>query len=123
MVNLSKIIEQQRALGKNTSGERITLSAEGKRQAIIEKVAEDIVDRITRFGPQDEVDHEILNRLEVEIGQKIDFDKEEKSKFIFNTIGEDNKKSTNTFSTEDSGFLLKRLEQLVKEAVDKNMET
>lgn len=118
----TKMLERQKAHGKKPSADRITLSAEGKRQAIIDKVAADVVERITNFGPRDEFDQEIVDRLEGEIGQKIAFRSTRQSEFVFNVIDEENNKKTSTLSVEDSRVLIKRLEELAKEAVNKNME-
>ncbi len=119
----SKMLERQKALGQKPSMDRINISAEGKRKAIIEKVASDVVERITNFGPRDEFDQEIVNQLEQEIGQKVTFQKAGNAQFVFNVIDANNEKKTTSLSVEGSDFLIKRLEQLAMEAVDKNMET
>ncbi len=119
----SKIIERQKALGNKSSNDKINISAKGKRQAVIDKVANDIVNRITTFGPKEEVDHEIVDQLEKEIGKKVDFRQKQTSQFVFNVIDENNKKTTTSLSVEDSSFLLGRLEQLTKDMVDKKMES
>ncbi len=118
----SKMLERQKTLGKKPSMDRINISVEGKRQAIIDKVASNVVERITNFGPRDEFDKEIVGRLESEIGRKVDFQKSGNAQFVFNVIDANNEKKTTSLSVEGSDFLIKRLEQLVKEAVDKNME-
>ncbi len=125
----ARVIERQRTLEKGIKTDKISISAEGKRQAIIEKVASDIVDRITRSGPKDEMEKEILTKLEDELGQPIDFEFKatvtppyQKNEFVFNVIEGNHKKTINKPHVEDDGFLLKRLEQLAKEAVDNNME-
>ena len=117
----SKMLEKQKAAAGKSSMDKINISAEGKRQAIIEKVANDVVERITSFGPKDEFDQEIVDRLEQEVGGKVDFKKSKASTFEFNVIDGDNNKTTNTVSVKNSDYLLNRLEQLTKEAVNKNM--
>ncbi len=117
----SKMIERQKSFGKESSEDKINISAAGKRQAIIDKVATDIVNRITMFGPQDEIEHEIVNKLQNEVNEHPDFQNENSSDFTFNVIDDNNNKKTNTLSMKNSSFLLNRLEQLAKEAVDKNM--
>lgn len=121
-VSQTRIIERNKTLGKKLGAEKINLSAEGKRKAIIEKVATDIVDRITNYGPQNEVDHEIVDTINRELGKEIDFNKKQDHQFVFNVIDSDNKKTRTTLSVEDSNFVIKRLDQLAKEAVNKNME-
>ncbi len=124
----TRVIERQKALGKSANSDKINISAEGKRQAIIEKVATDIVERITNSGPKDEIEQEIINKLEGEIGQSIDFKANQgenggyqNNEFTFNLIDGDNEKTTTTLHVNDTSFLIKRLEQLAKETVDKNM--
>jgi hypothetical protein len=118
----TRLIERQKSLGQKQQVDKINISADAKRQSIIEKVATDIVNRITRCGPQDAVDQEIIHKLEGEIGQSISFEGEVQNQFVFNTIDENNEKTTNTLEVGNSGFLMKRLEQLAKEVVDRNME-
>ncbi len=118
----SKLLERSNTSG-STSMDQISISTEGKRQAIIDQVAADIVDRITSFGPRDEFDQEIVDKLESEIGRKVDFNKAKKSEFVFNTIDKENGKKTSTIPVDDSRFLINRLEDLAKEAVDRNMES
>lgn len=121
-VSQTKIIERNKTLGKKPSTDKINLSAEGKRKAIIEKVASDIVERITNFGPQNDVDHEIVSKLKDELGKEVDFKQKGDRKFVFNVIDENENKVKTTLSVEDSDFVIKRLDQLAKEVVDKNME-
>jgi hypothetical protein len=117
----ARIQDRKRALETPETVDRINLSAVGKRQAIIDRVAADIVDRITQSGPQDKVDQEILNKLENELGQPIEF-KEKKNAFVFNVINQNNEKTTSAFQPDDPNYLMRRLEELAKEEVDKNME-
>lgn len=119
----SKLLERSKVLGGKSSMDQINISTQGKRQAIIDQVAADIVDRITTFGPRDEIDQEIVDKLESEIGQKVDFNKAKKSDFVYNTFDEENGKTTSTISVDDSRFLINRLEDLAKEAVNRNMES
>ena len=119
----SKLLDRGKTSGGKSSMDQISISTAGKRQAIIDQVAADIVDRITNFGPRDEFDKEIVDKLESEIGQKVDFHKAKKSEFVFNTIDEEKGKTTSSIPVDDSRFLINRLEDLAKEAVDRNMES
>lgn len=120
----TRMLERQKELGrKQPMDDNVSISAEAKRQSIIDKVAADIVERITRSGPQDDVEKQIVGKLEDELGQKVGFNDRRGNQFVFNVIDANNEKTTNTLALDDnSGFLMKRLEQLAKEAVDKNME-
>jgi hypothetical protein len=117
----ARAMDRRKTVSQEPEEDKITLSAGGKRQAIIDKVAADIVDRITQSGPQDKVDQEIVDKLEGELGQPIDFNRQDSS-LVFNVIGKDNEKTTATFQVDDPEYYMKRLEALAKEAVDNNME-
>jgi hypothetical protein len=116
-------LSRQNHFFQQPSTDRIKLSVEGKRRSIIEKVATGIVDRITHFGPQDDIDYEILDQLQNEIGKDIDFNMPRETQFIFNVIDRHNKKQTHTLSVEDTSYLIKRLEELAIGAVDQKMES
>jgi hypothetical protein len=122
-ISKSRILERQKSMGEKLSVDKINLSAEGKRKVIIEKVAADIVDKITRFGPQDDVEHGIVRQLQNELGQHVEFNGKNEIHFVYNTIeGNDNKK-THTLPVGDSSFLSERLKQIAQEEIDKNMES
>jgi hypothetical protein len=116
-----RAVERRETFSEQPEEDKISLSAVGKRQAIIEKVAADIVERITQSGPRDKVDHEIVDKLEDELGQSIEFN-EQDNNFVFNVIDNNNEKTTTSSQMHNPDYFMKRLEQLAKEAVDKNME-
>lgn len=118
----TRMIERQKELDRKHPADNVNISAEAKRQSIIDKVAADIVERITGSGPQNEIEKGIVSKLEGELGQPVEFNPRRDEKFTFNVINGNNEKTTNTLEIENSMFLIKRLEQLAKEAVDKNME-
>ncbi|MBF0377058.1 MAG: hypothetical protein HQK72_06200 [Desulfamplus sp.] len=125
----SKQLSQGRAIARNqqagndtSSADKVKISAEGKRAAIIDKVAAGIVDKITTVGPQETMEKEITGKLEKEMGGKIDFTKRKGEKFSFSSIDENNQKSTQTLSVEDSNFVLKRMKQLAREAAGETIE-
>lgn len=117
----ARVMERRNTLSQQAGEDKVSLSAVGKRQAIIERVAADIVERITQSGPQDNVDKEIVDKLEDELGQPIEFEKQNND-FVFNSIGKDNEKTTTALQIDNPEYFMKRLEQLAKETVDKNME-
>ena len=123
-VSQSRIIERQKDLSTKTSDDKIDISAECKRKMIVDKVAADIVDRITQFGPKDPIEQDIVDQLQNELGKPAESDKEDgkNQDFIFNVIDDENNKTTNSLSLESTHFITKKLEQLAKEEVDRNME-
>ncbi|MBF0301621.1 MAG: hypothetical protein HQK73_01145 [Desulfamplus sp.] len=125
----SRQLSQGRVIARNQqagndiqSSDKVKISAEGKRAAIIEKVAAGIVDKITTVGPQEAMEKEIAGQLEKEMGGQIDFIKRKGEKFSFNSIDENNQKTTQTLSVEDSNFVMKRMTQLAREAAGETRE-
>ncbi len=119
-----KILARNKAAGRNSiSADEVKISDEGKRASIIEKVAANIVDRITSVGPKEKLEQKITGQVENEIGQKIDFTKRKEEKFSFTTIDENNKKVTKHLSVEDSNFVIRRLTELARQVADNNMES
>jgi hypothetical protein len=104
-----------------TSADSVTISSEGKRQAIIDKVATNIVDRIITEGPKEKNEEIITKQIEKELGKKINFEKNKKQ-FTYTVIDENNQKRTHTLSVEDSKFIVKRMTELAREVADSNME-
>ncbi len=125
----SRQLSQGKILSKNKFGiankpsaDSVTISSEGKRQAIIEKVAASIVDRIITEGPKEKNEEQIANQIEKELGKKINF-AQGRNQFTYTVIDENNEKVTNTLSVEDSKFIVKRMTELARQVADSNMES
>ena len=103
------------------ASDSISISAEAKREAINDRITNEIVDRITRKGPQTDIDRDIVDQLTNEIDGQGAFDQSNGSDFVYNVIDADREKEKTRLSVEDSDFLVKRLEQLAKKAADKMM--
>jgi hypothetical protein len=123
-VSQNRVISRQKNLGANErpSMDRINISVEGKRQTVIDKVSSDILNKLTRHGPSNDSEHQIIDRLNTEFGKQVQVNNRSKDKFVFNFIGENNEKITSSLSVEDSKLVSKRLEEIVKEVVNNNME-
>ncbi|MCG8637127.1 MAG: hypothetical protein MI863_25055 [Desulfobacterales bacterium] len=131
--NVLKVYSRQLSQGKllsrskfgtanKVSADSVSISSEGKRQAIIDKVASNIVDRIITEGPKEKNDEQITGQIEKELGKKIDFTKG-KNQFTYTTVDENNTKVTRTLSVEDSRFVVKRMTELARQVADTNMES
>ncbi len=125
----SRQLSQGKILSRNKFGsankgsmDNVTLSSEGKRKAIIDKVAANIVDRIITEGPKEKNEEKITSQIERELGKKINFTKD-KNQFTYTVIDENNEKVTHTLSVEDSKFVVKRMTELAREVADSNMES
>jgi len=121
-------LSQERTLSKNRSAsankisaDSVTNSTEGKRQAIVDKVTLNIVERIIIEGPKENTEEKITSRIEKKLGKNINFTKE-KNQFTYTKIDENNKKTTHTLSVEDSKFIVQRMTELARKIADSNME-
>lgn len=133
--NVLKVYSRQfshgKLLGKNkfsdgnkVSADSVSISSEGKRQAIIDKVANNIVDKIITEGPNENERDEtkITDQIEKELGKKIDFNKG-RNQFTYTSIDENNNKVVQTLSVEDSRFIVERMTELARQVADSNMES
>ncbi len=114
---------QKKALSEKLPADKVSLTPEAKRQATIEKVSKDILDKITRLGTRNGADHQPAEQAKPGVEKEIAADGENETTFVFNVIDTINEKRRSTLSVEDSKFLIKRLEQLSKEVSDKKMES
>lgn len=110
-------------LSEKMPADQVSLTPEAKRQATIEKVSKDILEKITRFGTRNGTDQEPAERAKEGVEKETAAYDTKETTFVFNVIDTINQKRRNTLSVEDSSFLIKRLEQLSKEVRDKNLES
>jgi len=103
--------------------DQVSLTPEGKRQATIERVSKDILEKISRLGSRNGVDQQPTERAKDGVEKDTAADDGKETTFVFNVIDTINEKRRNTLSVEDSSFLIKRLEQLSKEEGDKKTES
>jgi len=118
-------LRQNRLVDKEKSGDvrspdKIDISSEAKRKAIVDKIASDIVDRITQFGPHENVEKEVFKRLEDEYGANLNVAGNGSTDLIFKVIDEDGE-TMNSLSLEDSKFLRYKLQEITRDTVNRNM--
>jgi hypothetical protein len=106
--------------GDARSPDKIDISSEAKRKAIVDKIASDIVDRITQFGPHENVEKEVFKRLEDEYGANLAVAGNGSTDLIFKVIDEDGE-TMNSLSLEDSKFLRYKLQEITRNTVNRNM--
>jgi hypothetical protein len=114
------VSEGKNKMPQKLQTDRVSLTPEGKRQATIEKVSKDILNKISRYGSLNENGQQKTEHASVPSDKDALPDKVENKTFVFNAIDTINKKSTNTLSVDDSSFLIQRLEQLAKNQVTKS---
>ena len=112
-VGESRALNRQKDLGLDTmpTGDKINLSAEGKRKAVIDKVASDIIHRLTTTGASGEKEVEAGVQLRREASGGQDVQRRKEGRFVYNFIGEDNEKTTSTLAMGPSDFSQRRMTQ------------
>jgi hypothetical protein len=118
-------LRQNRTLNKpkvenSRQPDTINISSEGKRRIIVDKVSSEIVGRIAKYGPNDDVEKEIFKKLENKYGAHLEITDKGSSDLIFKVI-DDGGETINSLSIEDSKFLQYSLKNITKDLVDKNM--
>ena len=113
----------KKSLSEKLPADQVSLTPEGKRQATIERVSKDILEKISRLGSRSRVDQQPTERAKDGVEKETAADDVKETTFVFNVIDTINQKRRNTLSVEDSSFLIKRLEQLSKEEGDKKTES
>ncbi len=102
------------------SPDRISISAEAKRKDIVNKIASNIIDKITQYGPNDSVEKEVFKKLEDEYGANLAVTRKSSNDLIFKVIDESGE-TINSLSIEDSKLIRYKLEEITKKTVNKNM--
>lgn len=107
---------------KISSTEKIHISDKAKRKAIVNKIASEIIEKITNFGPDENIEEEISKNLENEYGFKLDIKRKSPNDLLFKIIDE-NGETLNSLSIENSEFLRYKLGEVNKEAAEKSQKT
>ena len=108
---------------KNTDSstpDRISISSNARRKTIIDNITANIINKITQYGPHDNVEKEVFEKLENEYGANLTISGDNPKELIFKEIDE-NGETINSLSIEDSCFLKNKLKEITKETIDKNM--
>ena len=100
----------------------VDISAEGKREALIERLTKAIVGRIIRKDPRLHSDSHPVERLEGEIDNDVAVMEGRELEIAYNVIDGDATKTLNTLSMENPTDLIKRLEHHTRKVVEKNLE-
>jgi hypothetical protein len=104
------------------SPDRISISDKAKRRIIVNKIASDIVEKITNFEPQDNVEGEVSKNLKNEYGVPFDITRKNPNNLLFKIIDE-NGETLNSLSIENSEFLRYKLEEVNKETAEKSQKS
>lgn len=119
-----KIAQRPKAAGPGREPDQVNISSTARKQAMIDKIATNVLERVTRFEPEKPgVDGEasleasVFERLKQKVGRDLAVAKSDSSEFIFKEIGEDGE-TTRSLSIKDSEFLTSELKQIIRETVD-----
>ncbi len=104
---------------RKTLTDQIDLSPGGKRKSMIEKVSDQILNKISELGNKVAADSYERNNLEDQSAPAAGPEKSNGNEFVFNVIDKVNHKKTTTYSTTDINFLMNSIEQLAKKFVEK----
>ena len=101
---------------------QIDLSPHEKRKATIEKVSDQILNKISEIGNEMAADSYESNISEDQSPPTVEPEKSKDNEFVFNVIDKINQKKTTTYSVKDINLLMNNFEQLAKEFVEKEGE-
>lgn len=116
-----KILDKTNFYTQKNSKDNVTLSNNGKRQIIIETVAQNMVAQIITQGPQTKEQKEIILQIEKEFGKKINYSKN-KNQLTYTQIDETGKQIINTLSTKEAESILNKMSELAEKIAENNME-
>jgi len=119
----AKAVQKEKTETKKTLSDQINLSAEGKRRATIERVAEDILNKIYSYSRSGKIMANAQG-LPLEKEKKhTESDSKKEKAFEFNFIDVLNRKTKTELSVKDTNFLVGRPEEPAKEAVEKDSDS
>lgn len=87
---------------------RISISAKTRRETIIDDIISNIIERITQFGPYDNVEKKVFKELECKHGNPENINDNRHNKLIFKEI-DGSGETINSLSIEDSKILTSKL--------------
>lgn len=100
--------------------DKISISSEAKRKAVIDKISSNVIEKITQYGPHDNIEEEVFQKLTSEYGKNLAITQNGSTDLIFKEIDEHGE-TINSLSVEDSKFLRHKLEEITKATVHNNM--
>ncbi|MGD8770158.1 MAG: hypothetical protein PVJ20_12930 [Desulfobacterales bacterium] len=102
--------------------DRISISSNARRKTIIDNITTNIINKITQYGPHDNVEKEVFEKLEDEYGAQLTISGDNPKELVFKEINEHGE-TINSLSIEDSSFLTNKLKEITQETIDKNMKS
>ena len=124
----SKQLSQDRSVQRQKPGtieqpsDQINLSTESKRRATIERVSQEIINKISRYGAEGEIKTQKQEASRENAKNSLESDNKKEAGFVFNVMNNLNKKITTALSVKDTKFLIDRLEQMAKDTVEEDAD-
>ena len=124
----SKQLSQDRSVQRLKPGtikqpsDQINLSTESKRRATIERVAQEILNKISHYGSEGEIKTQGQDAPRENAKNSLESDNKKEAGFVFNVIDNLNKKTKTALSVKDTKFLIDRLEQMAKYTVEEDAD-
>jgi hypothetical protein len=112
---------------KDESGQapdQVSISSEARKNAIIERIAADVLESVTRRfsgnpgteGGEGGMETAVFERLQEEVGRRLEVGRDPNAGFVFKELDEDGE-AARTLSMEDSKLLTHKLKSIIDETV------
>jgi hypothetical protein len=115
--------QQEKTETKKPLSDQINLSAEGKRRAANERVAEDILNKIYSYSRSGKIKTNPRDLSRENEKKYTESDSKKETEFVFNSIDVRNRKTKTALSVEDTKFLIGRPEEPAKDTVEKDSDS
>jgi hypothetical protein len=131
--NVLNVYSKQLSQDRNVQGlkpgtikrpsDQINLSTESKRRATIERVSQEILNKISHYGAEGEIKPQEKDASRENAKNSLESDNKKEAGFVFNVIDNLNKKTKTALSVKDTKFLIDRLEQMAKDTVEEDADS
>ena len=107
---------------KRPLSDQINLSAEGKRRATIERVAEDILNKIYSYSRSGKIKANPHGLAKDSVKKHTESDSKKEPEFVFNSIDVLNRKTKTALSVKDTKFLIGSPEAAAKDTAEEDTD-
>jgi hypothetical protein len=101
--------------------DEVTLSQEGKKMLIVDKITKEIVSQLTNGSERSHTSREILGQLSQEFGRPLDVDTDNGNGIAFKVLSENGDGVTQYLSSAENEGLKKRLFDITQSMVYSNL--
>lgn len=109
-------------IGKDTTQkDEVTLSQEGKKMLIVDKITKEIISQLTNGSERSHTSREILGQLSQEFGRPLDVDTDNGNGIAFKVLNEKGDGVTQYLSSAENEELKKKLFDIAQSMVYANL--